>query len=82
MASMAAGCRDGSDRCGFSDWFNVVPSSGANGAADRFGKRSKLADWRAPSDVLLQTPGREILWTTPRLGESYLHLPAKTDKEE
>jgi hypothetical protein len=42
----------------------------------------KLADWRAPSDVLLQTLGREILWETPRFGESYLHLPAKTNKEE
>ncbi|HVS86908.1 MAG TPA: hypothetical protein VHF01_01660 [Candidatus Acidoferrum sp.] len=42
----------------------------------------KLAEWRAPSDVLLETPGREILWTTPRLGESYLHVPAKTDEEE
>ena len=42
----------------------------------------KLADWRAPSDVLLETPGREILRTTPRLGESYLHAPVKTDKEE
>jgi anti-sigma factor RsiW len=42
----------------------------------------KLAEWRAPSDVLLETPGREILRTTPRLGESYLHVPVKTDKEE
>jgi anti-sigma factor RsiW len=37
----------------------------------------KLAEWRAPSDALLETPGREILWTTPRLGESYLRVPAK-----
>jgi anti-sigma factor RsiW len=42
----------------------------------------KLAEWRAPSDVLLETPGREILRTTPRLGESYLHVPVKTDEEE
>ena len=42
----------------------------------------KLAKWRAPSDVLLEIPGREILRTTPRLGESYLHVPAKTDEEE
>jgi anti-sigma factor RsiW len=42
----------------------------------------KLAEWRAPSDVLLKTPGQEILWTTPRLGESYLHVPVKTDEEE
>ncbi|GAC1620902.1 MAG: hypothetical protein PVS2B2_14750 [Candidatus Acidiferrum sp.] len=42
----------------------------------------KLAEWRAPSDVLLETPGREILRTMPRLGESYLHVPIKTDEEE
>lgn len=42
----------------------------------------KLAEWRAPSDVLLETPGREILRTTPRLSESYLHVPAKADEEE
>ena len=42
----------------------------------------KLVEWRAPSDVLLETPGREILRTTPRLGESYLHVPVKTDEEE
>ena len=42
----------------------------------------KLAGWRAPSDVLLETPGREILRTTPRLGESYLRVPVKTDEEE
>lgn len=35
----------------------------------------KLAEWRAPSDVLLETPGQEILRTTPTLGESYLHVP-------
>jgi hypothetical protein len=42
----------------------------------------KLAEWRAPSDVLLETPGQEILRTTPRLGESYLRVPVKTDQEE
>jgi hypothetical protein len=42
----------------------------------------KLSEWRAPSDVLLETAGREILRTTPRLGESYLRVPAKTEKEE
>jgi len=42
----------------------------------------KLSEWRAPSDVLLEAPGREILRTTPRLGESYMPVPAKTDKEE
>jgi anti-sigma factor RsiW len=50
----------------------------------------KLAEWRAPSDVLLQTSGREILRTTPRLGESFLRVPVnaplkgpvKRDEEE
>jgi len=42
----------------------------------------KLAEWRAPSDGLLVTPGQEILRTMPRLGESYLNVPAKADEEE
>jgi hypothetical protein len=46
------------------------------------GTAEKLAEWRAPSDVLLQTPGREMLRTTPRLGESYLHVPVKRNEEE
>ena len=53
----------------------IVPESELAGA-------EKLAEWRAPSDVLLETPGRENLRTTPRLGESYLHIPVKTDEEE
>jgi hypothetical protein len=42
----------------------------------------KLADWRAPSDGLLRTPGQEILRTIPRLGKSYLNVPVKKDEEE
>ncbi len=42
----------------------------------------KLAEWRAPSDGLLVTPGHEILETMPRLGKSYLNVPAKIDEEE
>lgn len=42
----------------------------------------KLAEWRAPSDVLLETPGNEILRTTPKLGESYLKTGAKKNREE
>jgi anti-sigma factor RsiW len=42
----------------------------------------KLAEWRAPSDSLLRTPGQELLKTTPKLGNSYLHVPVKTDEEE
>lgn len=42
----------------------------------------KLAEWRAPSDSLLATPGREILRGAPKLGESYLRVPVKETKEE
>ena len=49
---------------------------------DELAAAQKLAEWRAPSDGLLATPGQEILRTMPRLGESYLNVPAKTDEEE
>jgi len=49
---------------------------------DELAAAQKLAEWRAPSDGLLVTPGQEILRTMPRLGESYLNVPAKTDEEE
>ena len=42
----------------------------------------KLAEWRAPSDTLLATPGGEILRTMPRLGDSYLNVPVKKAEEE
>jgi len=42
----------------------------------------KLVEWRAPSDGLLRTPGQEILKSTPRLGQSYLNVPMKTNEEE
>lgn len=42
----------------------------------------RLAEWRAPSDSLLATPGQEILKTTPRLGETYLTVPVNEMKEE
>jgi anti-sigma factor RsiW len=42
----------------------------------------KLAEWRAPSDGLLRTPGQEILNTTPKLGNSYLSVPMKNGEEE
>jgi hypothetical protein len=42
----------------------------------------KLAEWRAPSDIFLETPGRELLRSTPKLGVSYLPIPTKTDKEK
>ena len=42
----------------------------------------KLAEWQPPSDILLRTPGQEILRTTPRLGESYVNIPIKAREEE
>jgi hypothetical protein len=45
--------------------------------ADELAAAQTLADWRAPSDVLLANPGPEILRKMPRLGESYLHVPVK-----
>ena len=42
----------------------------------------KLAEWRAPSDSLLKTPGQEILKTTPKLGESYLTVPVRKVEED
>jgi hypothetical protein len=51
-------------------------------SGDELATAQKLAEWRAPSDGLLVTPGQEILRTVPRLGESYLNVPVKTDEEE
>ena len=51
-------------------------------AEDELAVAQKLAEWRAPSDGLLLTPGREILNTTPKLGNLYLNVPVKTDEEE
>ncbi len=42
----------------------------------------RLTDWRAPSDVLLETPGKEFLRATPKLGESYVKIPIKENKED
>ena len=50
--------------------------------ADELAAAQKLAEWKAPSDSLLLTPGQEILRKMPRLGETYLKVPAKTDEEE
>jgi hypothetical protein len=43
----------------------------------------KLAEWRAPSDSFLQTPGNELLRTTPTLGDSFWPLaqPLKSAQE-
>jgi len=49
---------------------------------DELAAVQKLTEWRAPSDALLAAPGREILRTMPRLGESYLNAPVKKNEEE
>jgi hypothetical protein len=38
----------------------------------------RLARWEAPSDVLLETPGYEVLRSTPKLGETFLQTPVRT----
>lgn len=37
-----------------------------------------LAEWRAPTDVLLRSPGNQWLNSTPRLGESYIKMPTES----
>ena len=41
-----------------------------------------LMQWRAPSDVFLETPGREILQTIPKLGTSHLDSVIPRNEEE
>jgi len=41
----------------------------------------KLAEWRAPTDVFLATPGNEFLRAAPKLGESYLPVSAQAQNE-
>ena len=48
---------------------------------DELAAAQTLAEWRAPSDVLLAHPGPEILRKMPKLGESYLHVPVKIPVE-
>jgi anti-sigma-K factor RskA len=42
----------------------------------------KLAEWQAPSDALLLTPGADFLRATPKLGDSYLRISAVDHKEK
>ena len=42
----------------------------------------KLAQWRAPSDVLLLTPDGDFLRATPKLGDAYLRTSAVDHKEK
>jgi anti-sigma factor RsiW len=42
----------------------------------------KMTHWRAPSDVFLETLGRENLRMTPRLGDSIVNLPVPRNQED
>ena len=53
-----------------------------NDEAEELAAAQKLAEWRAPSDSLLKTPGEEILKGTPKLGESYLRVPVNKPVNE
>lgn len=53
-----------------------------NDEAGELAAAQKLAEWRAPSDSLLKTPGEEILKGTPKLGESYLRVPVNKPVKE
>jgi hypothetical protein len=37
-----------------------------------------LAEWRAPTDFLLRSPGDQWLNSTPKLGESYIKMPTES----
>ncbi len=41
-----------------------------------------LSQWRAPSDVLLETPGRQLLRTVPKLSESSVRVKIQLPKED
>lgn len=43
---------------------------------------ASLTEWRAPTDVFLETPGRRWLKSPPRLGETYLPVSSEPLKEE
>lgn len=42
----------------------------------------KIAQWRAPSDVFLETPGRQNLRTGPRLDDSIVNLQVNQKQED
>jgi len=62
--------------------FLVQRSAVRKDEAEELAAAQKLVDWRPPSDSLLKTPGQEILKTTPKLGDSYLHVPVNKLEEE
>jgi hypothetical protein len=62
--------------------FMVQRSTVRKDEAKELAGAQRLAEWRAPSDSLLKTPGQEILKTTPKLGDSYLRVPVNKVEEE
>lgn len=41
-----------------------------------------ITEWRSPTDSLLQTPGQELLRSTPKLGQVYFRVEEKTSRTE
>jgi hypothetical protein len=41
-----------------------------------------LSSWSAPTDFLLETPGRELLDSTPRIGVGPLEIPTAESSKE
>jgi len=49
---------------------------------DDLAAAQKLAEWRAPTDSLLSTPGQKFLRSVPTLGKSYLDIRAGKNRED
>ena len=58
------------------------PNASADLSSKELAAAQKLTEWRAPSDTLLATPGQEMLKSLPKLGETYLRVPAKSSRED
>jgi hypothetical protein len=43
---------------------------------------TRLANWQSPTAALLETPGQELLRSTPRLGESYFNISEPIQQEK
>ena len=57
-------------------------NSALRAAQQELAAAQKLSQWRAPSDTLLTTPGSEMLRSVPRIGQTYLSVPAKSSQED
>jgi len=65
----------------------VLVTNSSRRAATRLSNKElataqKLAEWRAPSDQLLATPGEDMLRTVPELGKSFLNVPVRDHRED